>query len=345
MPPPARLWAGAHYTRGDRDRAIRRGMTFLYDQIACNPQHFAAWGSDLLSAFDNIAATSLDPELRRMAWRMGNERAREWRRLRRKVPPNPDVNLLTDLIYGDDASKHLGAADPAFHAALAAASRRFNVYDYLGFDPAKEPPPSDLPAECPKCGLLNDRGATVCRRDGAKLTMQNPYDIFQDALIAAYSGDRCGITLGAHYQDVLRWLPTLRPYPARGTASSHTYYAGIYTATHVIYTYNHYSLYRVSPGCFPQEFEHLQANLRQAQADHDPETMGEYLDSLRAFGLGLEDNLVRTGFDFLLSTQNSDGSWGSRGDPDIYGRYHPTWTAIDGLRDYRWDTVLPCPGF
>jgi hypothetical protein len=21
---------------------------------------------------------------------------------------------------------------------------------------------------------------------------------------------------------------------------------------------------------------------------------------------------------------------------DTYQRYHPTWTAIDGLRDYRW---------
>ncbi len=95
--------------------------------------------------------------------------------------------------------------------------------------------------------------------------------------------------------------------------------------------------------CFAEEFEHLNANLRQAITEQDPETMGEYLDSLRSFGLTLRDPLVRTGFEYLLSAQNDDGSWGDTKDPDPYGRYHPTWTAIDGLRDYRWTRVLPCP--
>jgi hypothetical protein len=45
-----------------------------------------------------------------------------------------------------------------------------------------------------------------------------------------------------------------------------------------------------------------------------------------------------------LSVQNPDGSWGDMHDRDPYGRYHPTWTSIDGLRDYRWGRVLPCPG-
>jgi hypothetical protein len=71
--------------------------------------------------------------------------------------------------------------------------------------------------------------------------------------------------------------------------------------------------------------------------------MGEYLDSLRAFGLTSQDPLIRTGFEYLLSSQNPDGSWGDPQNRNVYGRYHPTWTAIDGLRDYRWTKVLPCP--
>jgi squalene cyclase len=71
--------------------------------------------------------------------------------------------------------------------------------------------------------------------------------------------------------------------------------------------------------------------------------MGEYLDSLRAFGIGFEDPAIRKGFEFLLSVQNHDGSWGDVHDPDIYGRYHPTWTSVDGLRDYRWSKTAPCP--
>ena len=38
--------------------------------------------------------------------------------------------------------------------------------------------------------------------------------------------------------------------------------------------------------------------------------------------------------EFLLSNQNPDGSWGHVNDDDIYNRYHSTWTAIDGLREY-----------
>jgi hypothetical protein len=117
----------------------------------------------------------------------------------------------------------------------------------------------------------------------------------------------------------------------------------VYGATHLIYTYNDYSQFRVSQECFAPEFQHLHNNLEEAVVENDPETMGEYLDTLRAFGLGFEDKLIRAGFDFLLAAQNRDGSWGDIKDPDAYGRYHPTWTAIDGLRDYRWGRVLPCP--
>ena len=118
---------------------------------------------------------------------------------------------------------------------------------------------------------------------------------------------------------------------------------GIYCATHVIYTYNKYSRFRRPRACFPDEFEHLRNNLQRAVSDKDPEILGEYLDSLRSFGLAFDDASIRGGFDFLLSMQNPDGSWGDVRDPDPYARYHTTWTAIDGLRDYLWPQVLPCP--
>jgi hypothetical protein len=57
----------------------------------------------------------------------------------------------------------------------------------------------------------------------------------------------------------------------------------------------------------------------------------------------LRDPLIRTGVEFLLRTQNRDGSWDDVNEPDLYARYHPTWTAIDGLREYNWTRVLPCP--
>ena len=68
----------------------------------------------------------------------------------------------------------------------------------------------------------------------------------------------------------------------------------------------------------------------------DPETMGEFLDTLKSFGLSEDHSLIQTGVNFLLATQNEDGSWGDTEADDIYQRHHPTCTAIDGLREYRW---------
>ena len=339
------LWPGARYTREQRDRAIARGMNFIYHSIACNPSDFREYGHDLLDAFYNIAVTSDNRELRRMAWNMGHERAVEYRRIYNSVPADIAAGELTDMVFGEDSATRLGVPDARMHKLLREAAARFTVIDFLAFDPSIEPPPVDLPKACGKCGFENARGATVCKRCGEKLKMWNRYDIYQDALINTYTGDRAGITLGAHYVDVLHWLPVLRPYPPRRPGNDADYYAGVYTVTHVVYTYNDYSKFRLSPACFPEEFGHLKDNLREAIVDKDPETMGEYLDSLRAFGLTFADPHIRAGFEYLLSVQNTDGSWGDVKDPDPYGRYHPTWTSIDGLRDYRWSRVLPCPAY
>jgi hypothetical protein len=76
--------------------------------------------------------------------------------------------------------------------------------------------------------------------------------------------------------------------------------------------------------------------LEEAVITDDPEMMGEFLDALRAFGLTDEHPLIRRGVDYLLARQNADGSWGECEEGDLYNLYHPTWTAIDGLREYRW---------
>lgn len=341
----APLWAGSRFSVADRDRAIERGLSFMYHAIAMNPADFHDWGSDLLFAFYKISETSQSPSLRRMASDLGRERAREWRRIHPALPKNPDTYDVIDVASGNDAAERLGVPDPQLRAQLRDAAPKLSVFDYYLFDPAKEPPPSDIPEECSKCRLQNARGETICKRCGTKLKMRNRYALYQDALIGTYTGDHTGITFGVPYALVLQWLPVMRPYPQHHAGNGDDYYGGVYSATHIVYTYNDYSRFKVSRTCFAEEFDHLRANLKQAIADQDPETMGEYLDSLRSFGLSLQDPLVRTGFDYLLSAQNSDGSWGDVKDPDPYGRYHPTWTAIDGLRDYRWTRVLPCPVF
>jgi hypothetical protein len=329
------LWLGARYTTADRDRALERGLDFIY-RTASDPKVFADWGHDLLWCLYTISDTAKDPKLRETARKMGHERALEWRRIHTVVPTKTDADELSNLVFGSQAADRLGASDPVFKQQMRTAVRGISVTDFLLFDPAREPPPSDIPDQCGKCKRWNDRGVTVCRYCGAPLVMRNRYDVWTDALITSYSGEIYGIKLGAPYRDVIRWIPNMRPYPTRASIGTNAFYNVTYAITHVIYTLNDYNRYLLSPEWLPQEFQYLKTNLEESVRLKDPETVGEFLDTLRDFGMTEQDALIRTGVEYVLSKQNADGSWGDLTDPDIYNRYHSTWTAIDGLREYGW---------
>jgi hypothetical protein len=129
-------------------------------------------------------------------------------------------------------------------------------------------------------------------------------------------------------------LAAIRPYRGARGGAHRDYIWLVYAVTHVVYALNDYGLYRLRPSWLPQEFAFLKANLRQSIADRDPETTGEFLDTLKAFGLTQADPAIRAGMDFVLSRQRSDGSWGAPEEGDCYTPYHATWTAIGGLMDY-----------
>jgi hypothetical protein len=319
----------------DRKQAIERGLRFIY-QTACDQKNFADFGEDYLWCLYSIGATSRDPDLARLALSMGRERAASWQERHTALPANASAGVLTNLLFGAYAAEQLGLPDPRLKEQIRRATPLHKVEDYLAFDPMHEPPPADVPNACGKCSKMSPRGATICRHCGAPLTMRSRYDIFCDALITAYTGDSYGVTLGAPYSAVIHWLPALRPYRGREGGANSEYYDLVYAVTHVVYTQNDYSLFRLSPRSLPDEFVYLKANLGEAIALRDPETMGELLDCLKSFGLKDNDPLIRTGTGYLLSSQNPDGSWGDMKTDDIYLRYHPTWTAVDGLRDYKW---------
>jgi hypothetical protein len=157
-----------------------------------------------------------------------------------------------------------------------------------------------------------------------------------DALARSYIGERYGVLLGAPFADVIKWLPRIRPYRGYENGNNTEFYGTIYAVTHVVYTLNDYSVYKLSPDWLPEEFAYLKMNLAQAIEMDDPEMLGEIMDTLRSFGLTSDQPLIRNGMDYLLAKQNHDGSWGDSNAENIYQRYHSTWTAIDGLREYRW---------
>lgn len=266
---------------------------------------------------------------------MGGERARKWRHDNPMLPSDADADTILHLIQGSYAAARLGLRDQSLHQQIIKSAGCFSSQDYLGFDPLTEPPPSDLPEQC-GCGYWNKRGRKTCQRCKRRLTMMTRYGVWYDALMRTYTGERFGVTLGVRYSDVFKWLPVMRPYRGSENETNPEFYDTVYAITHIIYTLNDYSVYLLSPRWLPQEFAFLKENLHEAINMEDAEMAGEFLDSLKAFGLKDSHPLIQRGMEYLLSEQNPDGSWGDMEAENAYQRYHPTWTAIDGLRDYRW---------
>lgn len=332
-----------NFKAAERERAVERGLEFLY-RIACEPQHFDIYGFDLLFCFYCISKTSLDPKLRATARKMGRERARRWRSENRTVPPDVDANGVFHFAFGGLAADKLGVRDPSLKPQVREAAQRFTAEDFFCFDPLKEAPPVYVSEECER-ERENERGRANhagCRK---RLETVGRYGVWNDALIRSYVGERYGVVLGAPYAEVVKWQPLMRPYRGREGSDNRDFYWTVYAVTHIVYTLNDYSSYRLDPEWLPTEFAFLQENLREAQAIVDAEMMGEFLDALKVFGLTYEHPLLREGTEFVLSLQNADGSWGNTEASDVYQRYHPTYTALNGLRDYAArDERLSFPG-
>jgi hypothetical protein len=272
-----------------------------------------AYGSDLLWCFYTISHTSRDRGLSASAARAGRELARRWRASHQHVPPDADADEIYTVVMGAYAADLLGVPLPRLKPELRAAAARFSANDFLGFDAQRQPPSPDDPMR---------------------------YDTWLDALIRTYFGDAYGVLLGAHYSDVIKWLPRFRPFDGHDEDIE---FDAFYAVTHVIYTLNGYNERRVSPSILPAEVAFLRRKLDLAIADDDPQMVGEALDSLKAAGFE-NDRQVKKGMDYLVAAQLDDGAWVEPED-DVYTAYHSAWTGIDGLRDYRYGgTVRKLPG-
>jgi hypothetical protein len=327
------LRPGSRFTERDRARAVTRGLRFIYE-TALDERNFAEYGSDYLWCFYTISASVADPAVRREARRMGVELARRRRSTHRELPHGADAQLLADYVFGHDAAASLGLPDPALAAELRRAAARFTARDFLRFDPAREPPPPDVPDDCRVDQTPHERGATHCRTCGRPLRMRTRQDVWYDALITAYTFERAGVPCGASYEEVFRLLPTLRPYPPPRGPHGREFIDTAYALTHVVYTLNDYGQLSLSRHWLPREFAFLRAALPEAIRLRDADMLGELIDSLRAFGLDERDEGVRAGVEYLLANQNPDGSWGDPNEQDIYLRYHPTWGGVAALSRY-----------
>lgn len=316
-----------------RDAAIKRGLDFIYN-FAQKQKCFADYGSFLVCCFALVAATSRNPKLRRLARDRANHLLHRWSRMHPVITSDVNSDQLLDFVLVNYAQRRLGLSDAAGALAIRLAARNFSASELLGFDPAVEPPPDDLPYPC-DCSFRNLRGRKTCKQCKRRLRIRTRYKVWMEALANTYVAERSGVVFGASYADVLKWTPAMRPYPT-GDDDEEVLRDAIYAVTHIVYTLNDYGTYRLSRRWLPREFAFLKSNVASACERNDPEVLGELLDSLRAFGLSLRYPLIRRGTKYLLAEQNRDGSWGDPGEQNVRTRCHTTWTAIDGLRAYAW---------
>jgi hypothetical protein len=314
--------------------SIERGLNFIY-RHGSKAEHFGKYGSFLPCCFALVGATSLDPELRQLGRARAKTLGQRWMRAHRSVPLDASPGLLLDFVLVTYALSRIGLQDRALNPQLTLAAKRFSAVDLLGFDPVTEAPPADLSYTC-ACGSKNQRGRKFCKKCRQGLLIKSRYRVWMDALANSYVAERAGVFFGARYVDVLRWLPTMHPYPARETHKDELLREAIFAATHVVYTLNNYGTYKLSPRWLPREFSFLKANVETACNQGDSELLGELLDSLKAFGLPASDPLIQRGTSYLLAAQNEDGSWGDTAEENIRTRFHATWTAVDGLRTFAW---------
>lgn len=308
-------------------------MRFVY-RTARSRVNFADYGSDYVWWFGAVSNLVRDERLRRLARVMALECAHRWQETHRSLPADADAETIAEFVSGGDAVESLGLRDDRMKEQLRRAASRFPARDYLAFDPLTEPPPTDVPDECEYDGANdNPRGARFCHVCKRPLVMRTRYDVWYGALVTTHTGDHYGVTLGAHYADVLKWLPVLRPYGVVGHGTDTEFIDAVYAVTHVIYTLNEYWTYRLNPQLLPREYAFLKASLPEAVAVRDADMLEEIMDSLKSFGLDDSDPLIREGTQFLLAHQNRDGSWGDV-DDDAYDRYHATETAVNGLCEY-----------
>src|SRR3977135_160856 len=239
--------------------SIKRALDFIH-RVAGKPEGFDSYGSLLICCFALVGATSRDASLRQLARSRAQKLAQRWGRAHPRVSPDASPDLVLDFVLVRYALSRLGLRDVALNAQMRSAAKRFSAQDALGFNPVSEPPANDLSYAC-DCGLKNQRGRTFCKQCRKRLEIQSRYRVWMRALASTYVSGRCGILFGVRYQDVLKWLPTMRPYPVGADENVEFLRDAIYAVPRIIYTLNDYSTYRLSPRSLPREFAFLKANV------------------------------------------------------------------------------------
>ena len=276
--------------------ALRRGMGYMIGS-ACERENFEEYASDYLFFFADIERVQ-EPWVSSRAREVGVGLGEYYLENLFRLDSADEVVDAASALY---ALECLGMDVDGAFVLLREAAGWYPVQDYLGFDPAN--------------GVVPD------------------LDLLIDLLIGFHFTDRMFVDIGVTYAEVLPYVAAVE-YRVDPVVEHNRYIDLNNLVTHLVYTVSGYATWNVAAGVMPREVEYIRTWMGYALAWADPETLAEYVDSLRLFGYGPGDPDVAAGVEVLLAIQKADGRWEPLEVEDEYDRYHATWCAMDALRSY-----------
>ena len=109
----------------------------------------------------------------------------------------------------------------------------------------------------------------------------------------------------------------------------------------MIFALNNFDERALPPALFPPSVVgFLREQMGAAAADGDADLLGEVLDCLKC--LGQADGATAAAEAHLIATQLDDGGWASKGDTELFSRYHATLVAVAALMDHSYAARGSC---
>ena len=294
-----------------RDRAVLQGMAWL-EQSIDRGSHREELGTDPVFLFLELAESA----------RSDVVRSRAMAAARRYAGPTVESFLAPD--------EPLGPADTVDLIEILADA------ETLGLD-------VEAIRSRAKAALARHRDfGALYGVEFDDLSIASTEELF-DVTMSVYSLAKAEAAFGEEFRvepgirEVLGFLATVPLVSAEDDPSEGRtiFREHAYLVTHVAYLLSHYNRIRLVPGDAPWVIDYLRSNFGAVLEAGDVELVAEFVDVFRSLGLTEEDDEdVRTGTEFLLETQNPDGSWGPHGEAeDTYDAIHFSWCAVCALRE------------
>lgn len=291
--------SASHPNRVDpRRSAVWAAYTWMVRQSG-RQEVVAEYGTDFMEFYYELSTSARDPRLREAARLQG--RTATLRYLRIMGPASNPTEAL-DLISAASLSEEFGIRSPLLARLAHQAGTGFDFEDLYSVHPG--------------------------------VTIEDP-DVICDAIICLHFARRADLTDG----EALQWAISLARTHVYGDPRQMEPDDVIdqdNLVTHVVYVLSDYGRLSLAGCALTREREYMIAQLPRVVRQGDVELTSEFVDSLRILGVGDEHRAVSAARSWLLTVQNPDGSFGDPGAEDFYDRYHSTWTALNALRDFRF---------